>query len=98
MTPDHLARREDRPAEEAATIPVERIDGPVLLISGGDDAMWPSALMAGKVAARLAAHHHPYPVENLVYRVHHTTPWLDEALLRPDLVMSFGPDAPRHHS
>jgi hypothetical protein len=29
--------------------------------------MWPSALMADKVAARLAAHDHPYPVENLVY-------------------------------
>ena len=67
QTPSHLARLEDRAAEEAATIPVERIDGPVMLISGGDDAMWPSALMAGKVAARLAAHGHPYPVESLVY-------------------------------
>jgi dienelactone hydrolase len=67
QTPDHLARLDDRAAEEAATIPVERIGGPVMLISGGDDAMWPSALMADRVASRLAARGHPYPVENLVY-------------------------------
>jgi dienelactone hydrolase len=67
MTPDNLDRLEDRAAEAAAAIPVERIDGPVMLISGGDDALWPSALMAERVAARLAAHNHPYPVENLLY-------------------------------
>ena len=67
QTPDHLDRLADRAAEAAAAIPVERIGGPVMLISGDDDAMWPSALMADSVVARLAAHAHPYPVEHLLY-------------------------------
>jgi dienelactone hydrolase len=50
-----------------ASIPVERIGGPVLLISGGDDQSWPSDDMARAVADRLAAHRHPFPVEHLSY-------------------------------
>jgi dienelactone hydrolase len=38
---------------EAATIPVELITTPILLLSGADDHMWPSALMARLVARRL---------------------------------------------
>src|SRR5207244_3617932 len=40
-----LAGLEDA-AAEAATIPVERIGGPVLLISAGDDRMWPSTRLS----------------------------------------------------
>jgi nucleolar protein 56 len=50
-----------------ATIPVERIDGPVLLVSGGDDAIWPSADLAGVAADRLAERGHSWPAEHLVY-------------------------------
>lgn len=50
-----------------ATIPVERIDGPVLLVSGGSDAIWPSAKLAEVAIERLDAHDHPWPYENLVY-------------------------------
>lgn len=39
-----------------ATIPVEQIDCPVLLVSGEADAMWPSYQMAEQVMARLAEH------------------------------------------
>lgn len=42
--------------ELAATIPVERIRGPVLLISGGDDQLWPASYMADLVMQRLEAH------------------------------------------
>lgn len=38
-----------------AVIPVERINGPVLLISGQDDKIWPSAEMSKQVMARLDA-------------------------------------------
>jgi dienelactone hydrolase len=62
-----LARLEDRAAEREAAIPVERTNGPVLLISGRDDLVWPSTLMAERVVARLrragfrhAVEHHAY--------------------------------------
>jgi len=36
-----------------AVIPVERIGGPILLLSAKDDRMWPSTMMAEQVVARL---------------------------------------------
>jgi pimeloyl-ACP methyl ester carboxylesterase len=44
-TPGFLRSLADVELVEAATIPVERINGSVLLISGRDDQVWPSALM-----------------------------------------------------
>ena len=38
----------------AAEIPVERATGPVLLLSGEDDAMWPSARLSRIAEARAA--------------------------------------------
>ncbi|MEI7058275.1 alpha/beta fold hydrolase [Nocardioides sp. CCNWLW239] len=40
----------------AATIPVERIRGEVVLVAGGDDALWPSVLFAETVRRRRTAH------------------------------------------
>ncbi len=42
-------------APAAAEIPVERINGPVLLISGREDTIWPSSRMSDLVMARLDA-------------------------------------------
>jgi dienelactone hydrolase len=67
LTPIFLRAMEDRAAVEAAEIPVERINGPVLLISGQDDQMWPSALLAEIAMARLARHHHPHPFRHFSY-------------------------------
>ena len=47
---DALPQADARPETE---IPVERIHGPVLLISGKDDHLWPSTQMADRVMARL---------------------------------------------
>ena len=58
LTPMFLKSLEDRAAVEAAAIAVERIRGPVLLISGEDDRLWPSPVLAEIAAARLAAHKH----------------------------------------
>ena len=58
---------DDPVACEAAAIPVERIAGPVLLLSGEDDAMWPAARMGEMVMSRLRAHGHPYPDRHLRY-------------------------------
>jgi hypothetical protein len=41
-------------AVDAAAIPVERATGPLLLISGGDDRMWPAARMCTMAMERLA--------------------------------------------
>lgn len=48
-----------------AVIPVERIRGPVLLISAGADRVWPSSAMAAAMASRLKAWGHPYPDEHV---------------------------------
>lgn len=60
----------DRAAEEeveAATIAVERIDGPVLLVSGGSDRIWPSDRLASVAADRLDEHDHSHHVEHRSY-------------------------------
>lgn len=50
-----------------ATIPVERIDGPVLLVSGGSDTIWPSAELTAVAVDRLDACDYPWPYRHLVY-------------------------------
>lgn len=67
LTPRFLEALSDETIVEKATIPVERIKGPVLLISGEDDQMWPSAMMADRVMERLAANNHPYHSVHLPY-------------------------------
>ncbi len=57
----------NRAAVAAAAIPVERIRGPLLLVSAGDDRVWPSAVMARQIMQRLAVHRHPYRDESLCY-------------------------------
>jgi dienelactone hydrolase len=48
-----LARNQEPGVLEAAAIRVEHIKCPILLISGQDDAIWPSALYAKRVMDRL---------------------------------------------
>jgi dienelactone hydrolase len=48
-------------------IPVENTRGPLLLISGKDDQLWPSDVYAELVVERLKKHHYPYPVEHVCY-------------------------------
>ena len=50
-----------------AEIPVERINGPVLLISGRDDKLWPSSAMSDAVVTRLRAHNFRFPVQHLAF-------------------------------
>ena len=57
----------DRPAIEAAEIPVERVRGPIMLVSGEEDAMWPSTEMSELVERRAAEHGFAHPVVHLRY-------------------------------
>ncbi len=55
----------DRALAERARIPVERIAGPVLLVSGRDDRAWPSSLYSRMVVSTLSRHGHPHLVRHL---------------------------------
>src|SRR5262249_20676260 len=67
FTPYYLSHLRDARAIERAAIPVENIRGPVLLVSGTDDQMWPSAELGDIAIRRLEAHRHPYPFRHLKY-------------------------------
>ncbi len=62
-----LYQRSLAKAAPDAVIPVERINGPVLLVSARDDKLWPSAAMADQVIARLDKAKFRYPHNNLAY-------------------------------
>ena len=59
-TPAFLRALADLPATARAAIPVGNIKGPILLVSGADDQMWPSAAMGEAVRSRLGAANHPF--------------------------------------
>jgi dienelactone hydrolase len=48
-------------------IPVEKINGAVLLISGSDDEVWPSKAMADEIMARLRRNRFEHPFRHLTY-------------------------------
>ncbi len=54
-------------AEAEAAIPVENINGPLLMISGGDDQCWPATYMADLVIKRLKAKGFPHRALHLRY-------------------------------
>lgn len=57
----------DETAVAAASVPVEKIEAPVLLISGTDDRLWPSTRLSEMAIGRLEANDHPFPHEHLRY-------------------------------
>ncbi len=59
--------RRDPIEAQHAEIQVERINGPILLVSGKDDGVWPSSESAAKIVARLHQHDFHFPYESLVY-------------------------------
>src|SRR5262245_3817073 len=50
----------DGPLPGDVFIPVEQTTGPILLVSGDDDRMWPASRMGRQIMDRLAAHQHPF--------------------------------------
>jgi len=52
---------------EAATIKVERINGPILMLSGKADNLWASATLADRITARLRDRQFSHPVEHIAY-------------------------------
>jgi uncharacterized protein len=52
---------------EESIIRVEKIQGPILLLSGQDDRVWLSARMSDMIEERLVAHRFPYEFENVQF-------------------------------
>lgn len=69
-----LAMMLDSLAEQRALIKVERINGPILLLSGDKDEVIPAVQMGEKMLARLKAYRHPYPNRHIVYQGTHAEP------------------------
>jgi dienelactone hydrolase len=59
---------QDREAVERALIRVERINGPILLLAGSDDALWPSAIMCERINERLRANNFPFAHHYICYK------------------------------
>lgn len=55
------------PPDHRAVIPVERIRGPLVLICGGSDLVWPSCRYTHAIGKRLAAHHDSSQLTTLRY-------------------------------
>lgn len=56
LAPVHVAGRRDHPDEAvAAEISVERYRGPMMVVGGGQDTIWPSSDMARRIALRRQA-------------------------------------------
>lgn len=62
---DHAIGEADTRAD--TNIPVENIKGPILLVSGKADALWPSYDMGERIVARLKDKKFRYPVQHLSY-------------------------------
>jgi dienelactone hydrolase len=67
-TPIYLKQLRDQRAVERATIPVENIQGPVLLVSGTDDQMWPSSVLADIAMRRLESNGFKFPFQHFKYQ------------------------------
>ncbi len=50
-----------------AMIAVERINGPILFLTGKADTLWPATRMADMAIERLRTSHFPFPVEHIAY-------------------------------
>ncbi len=57
----------DLGAHEDSIIPVEQINGPVLLISGAADSLWPSSDMSDRIVSRLRRYSFRFPHQHLRY-------------------------------
>jgi dienelactone hydrolase len=89
-TPSFEAALMDVRAVQEAAIPVERICGPVLLISGTDDQLWPSTMMCEMITDRLRVNCHRYACKHLRFEE------AGHAISLPDLPLECYPTRVRH--
>lgn len=69
---EHEKALQNEASVTAAIIPVEKIQGPILLMSGKRDQMWPSTAMCEQIIRRLEACGFGYPYQHVAYDASHT--------------------------
>lgn len=87
----------DESTLEAATIPVEQIEAPVLCLSGRDDQLWPSTMLSAHAVDRLRASDFDHDFDHLAYEdAGHliTAPYRPTTELRHDKGLLLGGTAP----
>lgn len=75
---------DNQQAMDQAAIQVEKIQGPIMLLSATKDEMWPSTEMSEQMVKRLEAHQFAYPVKHVAIEGGHSEP-----LQHFDLVENF---------
>lgn len=65
---------EDRAAWQAAEIPVERVNGPIFLISATQDEFWPSSEMSDRIVERLQGNRFAFHYEHVAIDGDHAEP------------------------
>jgi dienelactone hydrolase len=89
----------DKDAMEKAAIPVEKINGPIFLLSATQDEYWPSDKMSEAMIARLKQRGFKYSAEHVAIEGKHAAPLqhftLVEESLRKNFLAENGKDCPR---
>jgi dienelactone hydrolase len=70
---------------QAARIPVERLHGPVMLVAGGQDTIWPSSAMCAEIVRTLRADRFPHEIVYLDF------PHAGHVFYLPNLPVAAGP-------
>lgn len=65
---------ENKAAVTQAEIEVEKINGPILIISADEDEQWPAAEMSDQLVGRLKRNHFDHSYNHIVVRGKHTEP------------------------
>ncbi|GCE08890.1 acyl-CoA thioester hydrolase/BAAT C-terminal domain-containing protein [Dictyobacter aurantiacus] len=63
----YMESLQNQPYLPPATIAVEKIRGPILIISGQDDQMWPSTLFGEMIDEQLSKYQYPYLHQHISY-------------------------------
>ncbi|MEO6080656.1 MAG: acyl-CoA thioester hydrolase/BAAT C-terminal domain-containing protein [Steroidobacteraceae bacterium] len=89
----------DKVAVEKASIAVERINGPILLVSARRDEFWPSTEMSVAIGERLKEHNFPYKFEHVAIDGTHNEVYdhsdLSENFLDANLLQQAAAGCPR---
>ena len=64
----------DTQSVKAAEINVEKINCPILILSGKGDEVWPSTFMANKIVERLRSNNFSHPYEHISFEGGHAEP------------------------